>query len=293
MVTLDKLIETLNKVSHESPCDPYKELIWPASLDPDQWTMTPELISLYGTSVYEGLSEVEKKRLSFYEAIGFFTLNIHGERHLMSGMAHLLYLPETKDFSTYLHHFLAEENKHTEYFSRFCNQYGKKIYPDLLQRGLPTEYAKGEEEFLYFAKVLIFEESFDRYNVLMAKDERLPQIVRDINRIHHLDESRHLAFGRRIVKELFDRHSPGWPPGTLKRVQRYLSDYIESFWRDLFNFRVYRDAGLPGDAIGIRDAALLGAQGREHFNLLTKVAVTFLLKNGILEEEPSPPMAAV
>lgn len=285
MKNLSELVRRLCLASQQHHLDPYDGLVYPEALNPeqqDQWFMTPELISLFGTSHYAKMSETERMRLSFYELINFFSLNVHGERHLISGMSFLLYSPLSEDFSSYLHHFLAEENKHMEHFARFCVQYGKKLYPDVLQRGLPKDYQIGEEELLYFVKVVIFEECFDRYNVTMAKDERLPEIVRNINASHHWDESRHLSFGRKIVAELFDQYSQKWQPETLENVRKYVLDYLESFGRDLFNFRVYRDANLSGDPVQIRQAALQSEAGREHFRALTQKTTEFLIETGIL-----------
>ncbi|MGE0526867.1 MAG: diiron oxygenase [Bdellovibrionales bacterium] len=290
-MNLAKLAANLCKVSEEQPLDLKRELHWPDKIDLKQWSMSPELISLYGTETFEQLSEEQQMKLSFFEAVNFFSLNIHGERHLMSGMAKLLYSPEMKDYTPYLHHFLAEENNHSTYFGMFCYRYADKVYPDMNSDGLPREYKKGEQEFLYFAKVMLFEECFDRYNVKMASDNRLPEIVRDINRCHHIDESRHLAFGRQLIKELFERYSPQWGDATLENVRAHIVAYMDSFWRDLFNFRAYKDAGIP-NPIEVRDAALESAQGTRHYQELTKAVSAYFIKTGILNSEPSTSKAA-
>lgn len=293
MMPMNKFVESLCKASVDNELNYFDELKWPESLDINQWFMSPELLSIYGTKYFDSLTIAEQQQLSFYELLNFFSMNIHGERHLMSGMSQLFYKDETREFTKYLHHFLAEENQHIQYFARFCNQYGKKIYPDTLLQSLPTEYQKGEEEFLYFAKVMVFEECLDRYNVSMSKDERLPQIVRSINRVHHLDESRHLAFGRRLLKQIFEEYSPGWSPETTVKVRRYVVDYIESFWRDLFNFRVYRDIKLAGDAIEIRDEVINGPTAIGHYNNLTAVIRNYFITSGILLSEPVPSISFV
>lgn len=288
MLNAKSLVAPLCEASIKHELDYSVELEWPESLDMNQWFMTPELISIYGSKYFDSLTTSEQQRLSFYELLNFFSMNVHGERHLMSGMATLFYKSEMKGLTQYLHHFLAEENQHIQYFARFCDQYAGKIYPDTLLQGIPSEYEKGEEEFLYFAKVLIFEECLDRYNVVMSKDLRLPGIVRSINRVHHLDESRHLAFGRKLVKDLFTEYSAGWSPQTLAKVRRYVVDYVESFWRDLFNFRAYKDANLKGDPIVIRDDVISSPTALQHYNSLTTVINKFLVVNNIVETEPSP-----
>src|SRR5207247_3182916 len=139
---------------------------------------------------------------------------------------------------------LREETKPMVSILNSCLRFATNIYPDK-KMVHPRDYAPGEEDFLFFAKVLIFEKIVAVYNKRMAADPRLHPTAREINRLHHRDESRHLAFGRRLVKELFDRHSPGWAPEVLSGVREYLGDYIRSTWQEYYNPAVYKDAGLP------------------------------------------------
>src|SRR5262249_45171347 len=144
----------------------------------------------------------------------------------------------------YLHHFLDEENEHMTCFGTFCTRYAGKIYPDR-KVAVPRECAPGEEDLLFFAKVLVFEEIVDVYNRRLAADGRLHPLVRDINRRHPLDESRHLAFGRRWVAERFAELAATWPREVIERVRGYVSEYILATWREYYNPSVYQDAGLP------------------------------------------------
>ena len=95
---------------------------------------------------------------------------------------------------------------HMTWFGGFCRRYAGKIYPDR-KLVLPREHAPGEEDVLFFARVMIFELLVDTFNRRMAKDDRLHPLVREINRRHHEDESRHLAFGRLLVEDLW-RQNP-------------------------------------------------------------------------------------
>src|SRR5439155_22632264 len=140
----------------------------------------------------------------------------------------------------YLHHFLDEENNHMMYFGQFCEQYAGKIYaPAHPQKvTLEREHAAGEADFLFFIKLMIFEELGDAYNVRIARDARVVAIVREINRLHHKDEARHLAFGRKIVRELFEHHAPSWSPDKLASIREYLQHYLVSSWDEFYNPRV-------------------------------------------------------
>ena len=284
MATMESLIESLCTASRKTLSDPYADFRWPESLDREQWFTSPELISLYGTPTYEELDDRTRKQLSFFEAVNFYSLNIHGEKPLVEGLSRLLYSAEHRTITSYLHHFLDEENKHMVYFGGFCTRYAGKIYPDR-KVVFPREYADGEEDFLFFAKVLIFEEIVDVYNVRMMKDERLVPIARDINRMHHLEETRHLAFGRAWVREAFQQYSKRWSADTVRGVGTYLAEYMKATWGEYSNPDVYRDAGLP-DPMELRREVLRSERCREHRRAVSDKAVRLLLDCGILQEEP-------
>ncbi len=281
---LSDLVGKLCEASVQDFYSPYAGLDWPEKLEDDAWYFSPELISLFGSEAYAHLDAQGQKRLSFHEAVNFFSLNIHGERSLIEGLAYRLYRKGNDDYTRYLHHFLDEENKHMVYFGTFCVRYAAKVYPDK-KMVLPRNYAPGEEDFLFFAKVLIFEEIVDVYNKRMAADPRLHPIAREINRLHHRDESRHLAFGRRLVKELFDRHSPGWAPEVLSGVREYLGDYIRSTWQEYYNPAVYKDAGLP-NPYDVQKEALSLPSCRSRHEQVSRPWLTMLLRQGILTEDP-------
>jgi P-aminobenzoate N-oxygenase AurF len=284
MSSLAQTITRLCDISRKRFINPYVNFDWPEALDMEQWFVSPELISIYGTDIYNDLSLQQKQRLSFYEAVNFFSLNIHGERSLIEGLAQRLYRTEHNQIAPYLHHFLDEENKHMLYFGGFCLRYAGKIYPNK-KMVFPREYAPKEEDFLFFAKVLIFEEIVDVYNRTMAKDERLAPVARQINLFHHLDEVRHLAFGRKLVKDLFDRYSRVWSKETIQRVSAYLTDYLTMTWKEYYNAHAYHDAGLQ-NPFSVADTVFHNPAVRSRRQAVTQVCLRYLLDNNILDKEP-------
>lgn len=266
--------------------NPYEAIEWPEVLDRSQWFTSPELISLHGTPAWESLSDAGRRELSFWEAVNFYSLNIHGERALMEGLAARLHRPGTEGVSEYLHHFLDEENKHSVWFATFCLRYAGRIYPER-KVVFPRRYEPGEEDLLFFARVLIFEEIVDRYNLAMARDERLVPLARQINANHHAEEVRHLIFGRQVVQALWAEHAPRWAPATVDGVRAHLAQFLTSTWGEYYNATAYSDAGLH-DARAVRRQAWADPHGRERRRALGERAVQFLLDAGVLAEEPSP-----
>ncbi len=277
--------EKLSRGSIKFFYDVHSKFEWPDKLDDSEWAMSPEYVSLFGTPTWDGLSEAQQRKLAFYECGGFFSMILHGERPLLEGMSHRLYTSE-KDLTIteYMHHFLDEENKHMIMFSSFLRRYFGKVYPEK-KVAHARVLAKGEEEISFFAKVLVVEELSDVYNVAMASDERLAPIVRAINHTHHVDEARHIHFGRVYLKQLWDRHTPAWSEEAKQSFRAWLVDYINASWRDFYSPYVYRDAGIP-DPYGVREHALASPVCREHRQRCSMKYVKNLVDCGILAEIP-------
>ena len=131
------------------------------------------------------------------------------------------------------------------WFGTFCRRYAGRVYPDRTV-SFAREYASGEDDVVFFARVAIFEELVDRYNSVMGRDARLAPVARSINGNHHAEETRHLVFGRHVVEHLWGRHRPGWSDDTVDGVRRHLAGYLTSTWRSYYNPDAYRDAGGAG-----------------------------------------------
>jgi hypothetical protein len=283
--TASQLASRLTGASRRKAWDIYSAFNWPSALEPGMWCMPPELISIYGTPAYEALSEDAKRRLSLFEIGNFFSLVLQGERPLVQGLVHRLYLKSTgRDITDYLHHFVDEENKHMVMFGEFCHRYIGKVYPEK-KIALAREYSKGEEEVAFFCKVMVVEELGDYYNVTIERDERVEPLVRQVNRVHHVDEARHLAFGRVHLAELFAQHASGWSAQTLAAFRTWLAEYLRASWGDYYNPTMYRDAGVA-DAYEVRQLALTHPAGVEHRKRASAKLVKYFLKTGLLAEEP-------
>jgi len=286
MATALELAPRLTDASRRKVWDVHTAFDWPERLDPTAgWYMLPELVSIYGTDAWETLSETQRKRLSFYEIVNFFSFVLYGERPLVSGLMNRMYRKRTQGAITeYLHHFIDEENKHMIMFGEFCNRYAGKIYPEK-KLVLPREYAKGEEEVAFFCKVLIVEELGDFYNLKMMTDRTIHPLVAKINKVHHIDEARHLGFGRQFLRELADEHAGNWNEDETKQFQDWLAQYLRSCWGDFYNPAAYKDAGLDGYAT--RKEAMAHPVCAEFRENASRKLVDYFLETRLLSEAPA------
>jgi P-aminobenzoate N-oxygenase AurF len=285
IAAMSDTVERLGELSRAKYTNPYVAVDWPESVDPAaDWFFTPELSSLFGTPYFAELDEERRHLLAFHEATNFFSLNIHGEKALMEGLAARLYRPDLVEITDYLHHFLDEENKHSVYFGGFCQRYAR-IYRSR-HVAFPGRPDREVADLLFFAKVLLFEEHADRYNVLQAKDERLHPLARFINEAHHADESRHLVFNRAIVTAFWNAHSPGWDDEQREEIRAYIGQFFATTWREYYNPDVYADCGFDDPWQVAEDAWNAPAQ-REHRRRISSKCLRFFLSTGLLTREPA------
>jgi len=210
---------------------------------PDRLAMSPALLPLAGLPVYQEMNDERRWRLALLEAVSFFSLNINGERDLMKGLEARLAGDVPAHVSRYLPHFLHEEAAHTEVFRRFCLMDGGFIFRDRQVR-FPQEFLPGEENFVFFARALIFEEIADFYNRKLAADDTLWRLARDINRYHAEDEARHIAFGRLYVSALWEELGKHWTAEEKARIAGSLKRYLQSVQRSYVNADVYQKLGM-------------------------------------------------
>lgn len=274
---IDRLIEA----STEQYYNPYKTFEWPKPLQVDGLWMSRDLMTVHGTEAARELSEEQLRELSKWESVHFYSLNVHGIQELMSEVTDRLYAPGFEVPTPFFHHFLGEENEHMWFFAKFCLEYGGKLYQN---RAMAFPRDKGSpllENFIVFSRILIFEQIVDHFNSRMAADPELPETIRAINRVHHQDESRHIAFGCQVVRALFERLVATGDEAEITAAREYIDRYITSSLHQLYSVDVYRDAGIP-DPFGFRNRLLADPARQEAHQAIAGRTYAFYRRIGVL-----------
>jgi hypothetical protein len=168
------------------------------------------------------------------------------------------------------------------FFAEFCLRYAGRLYPDKRMR-LPAAHDALMESFLVFARILIFEQIVDHYNVRLAADDRLHPTIRHLNHVHHQDESRHIAFGCRIVEMLWQRvRDEGLDETGRRAVSDYLARYLTATVESFYNPAAYRDAGIP-NGFSLRRRLLADPARQEAHAAMLHKTIGFLARIGALD----------
>lgn len=280
---LERVLDILISKTVEDPYEPLKDLTWPDSVPTDRYWMSPALMSIAGTDIEKQLTEERKIELSRWEFINFCSLNVTGIRELLVEMTGRLHTPGFELLSEYLHYLIAEENEHMWYFSKFCLQYAGKIYPD---RALAmSEFKEADiSNLMIFSRILIFEEIVDFYNRKMGKDELLPGFVQKINWLHHMDEGRHIKYGRLYIELFYKQLQEKYPSSKLREIERAIKGFMQISVQKLYRREIYVDAGFdePGK---IRKQLLRDPNRAEINRTLMAGTAKFFKKIGLFTDD--------
>ena len=287
------LLATLNRASErQRRTTPERAADGPTPEREAGWWSPPELISLAGTPAWEAMDGAARRRLSFWETVAFFSMNVHNERRLVAGAIERRDRVEDPEVGAYLDHFVREEQEHTALFETFCARQAGGTFPDraLAFPATADRLGPAAGDFLFFGRVLLFEDLVDRFNVACALDGRLPDPVRGVHRRHHRDEARHLLFGKEMLRRLWSAHQARWSDATRATLAGQLRGFRLAAWRELFSVDAYRAVGLDRP-LELRRAALASPAAADRFRWATTRNLSFIAELG-LPCGPSSPEGA-
>jgi hypothetical protein len=270
--------ERLLRSSARQSYDPDVDIDWDAPVDPTLWGMQPERMSLYGTALWDGLSQEQRVTLSHHEVASIASVGLWFELLLMQMMLRDLY--DEDPTSAHMHYALTEvgdECRHSTMFGKAIGHFGVPAYgpPAKVHRlgRLFNQVVRGPSAY---ASILVAEEILDTWQRELMRDERVQPVTRMVARIHVLEEARHMAFAREEVqRQLRD----------LSRVQLVVQQHLTSqtclmVARSLVNPRVYESVGID-PRVG-RRAALGNPHYRATMRWMGAKPLAFLRDNGLL-----------
>ncbi|MET9345364.1 AurF N-oxygenase family protein [Streptomyces termitum] len=198
----ERLAERLLDASRRHSHDPDAELDWDAPYEDGKWFWPPELVSLYDTPLWRGMSEEQRIALSRHEAAALASLGIWFEVILMQLLVRHVY---DRDLTS--HHVgyalteIADECRHSMMFARMIRKGGTGSYPvPRVHHNLARVLKSVSTTPGSFASTLLGEEVLDWMQRLTFPDERVQPLVRGVTRIHVVEEARHVRYAREELR---------------------------------------------------------------------------------------------
>ncbi|MFV2197669.1 AurF N-oxygenase family protein [Nocardiopsis sp. LOL_012] len=249
----EDIAKRLLRGSAKASFDPLVEIDWDAPVDPDMWGIRPERVSLYGTYLWDRLTEAQRKELSRLEVASIATIGIWFETILMQMLVRHAYDNDpTTNHVQYAYTEIADECRHTVMFAKMVGKLGwhtHRLDPVAHQLGrLFKTIAHGP---LIFAGALFVEEVLDQFQREAVPDEEILPLVRSVSRIHVVEEARHMRYAREEFARDWAERGP--LDRAYTRIMLGLVTYYSA--TRLINPKAYAQVGLdPKEAYRVARA---------------------------------------
>ena len=274
----ERTAERLLRSTAARSYDPDLDIDWSVPPLPDKAFLPEHRCSLYGTPLYARMTPQQRRELGKHEAASVASAGIWLEFVLLRLLAKLAYQgdPASRHVQYALAE-MAEECRHSTMFARMIEWmgapgYGPSRVVHTLGKLLPT-LAYGPA---MWGAILIGEEMTDRYQREMVVDESIQPLVRMVNRIHIMEEARHIGFARAELTRSAAKLSLAELP-----VQRAVLGRVAFIVaRHLISPEVYRSVGL--DPAQAHRVALANPAHHETIRFGGEKIVAFLREAGMI-----------
>lgn len=206
----ERTADRLLTASVEHSFDPLTEIEWAAPEQPGLWFLPEKRVSLYGTPLWDRMSSQQRIELSRHEIASAASVGIWFEVILMNLLSRHVYEQDlTSKHAHYAFTEIADECRHSTMFGLMIDKLGVPAYGpgqrlhkiSRLMFHLPMGPAN-------WAGILVAEEILDTFQREAMNDETVQPLVRSVNRIHVVEEARHVRYARDELPRIVERTHP-------------------------------------------------------------------------------------
>ncbi|WP_301176188.1 AurF N-oxygenase family protein [Actinomadura geliboluensis] len=196
--------ERLLRTSRKHSFDPDVDVDWDAPQDPDVFYIPPQLVSLYETPLWDGLTHRQRVELSKREMCSIASFGIWSEMMLMQSLLMHAYRHRyDSGHFAYALTEIADECRHSKMFGRMVRTCGLRTHrPRALEYHAAKLFGAVYDPMPMFAGTLVVEELTDAFQRLTFPDEDMQPLIRQVTRIHVIEEARHIKYAREELKRL-------------------------------------------------------------------------------------------
>jgi hypothetical protein len=274
----ERVAERLLRSTATVSFDPELDIDWSAPLEEGKAFLLQHRCSLYGTPLWERLTESQRLELGKHEAASIAGFGIWLECVLLRLLGKVAYHgdPSSRHVQYALAE-MAEECRHSTMFARMIERMGTPSYgPSDHVRKLGSILPVVSYGPAMWGAILLGEEITDRFQREMVGDESIQPLMRMVNRIHIVEEARHIGFARAELTRTAARMSRAeraYHRALLARIAFIVA-------RSLISPAVYRSVGLSPHVA--HRAALQNPYHQEAISFGGEKIVAFLDDAGLI-----------
>ena len=234
--------------------DAEKRIDWSQDVDPDDpMQIVEEMLPLYGTPLYEKLSDRQKSDLRYHSQVHNLSQFLHGEQGALVCSARIVQDVPTLESKFYAATQVMDEARHVEAYRRLLKEKFRFAYPisPPLQRLLEQALTDKRWDFTYLGMQVLIE------GLALAAFQRIRDYAKNplcqaVNAYVMQDEARHVAFGRIALREYY--------PQLTEAERREREEFViegSYFLRDRLNSaEMWERIGIdPKDALSAHAAS--------------------------------------
>jgi hypothetical protein len=270
--------QRLLRASLDHSFEPTTDIDWDAPLVDGLWGIPQHRSSLYGTDLWESLTEEQRRTLTIHEVCSVARIGLWFEMILMQMLLRYAYDRDPRRrHIQYALTEIADECRHSIMFATMTERYGVPDYaPRRLTQNLGRLFKTIGSGPAMFAGALFVEEVLDQFQRESMHDETVQPLTRMVNKIHVIEEARHVRYARGELVRIMPK---------VNRLERELARYFSAriayvVARNLVHPEVYRSVGIDPE-VG-RKAALANPHWQSSLRWSARKLVPFLRDQGII-----------
>ena len=195
----DKTAARLLRAAVERSYDAEVDIDWDEPWLEEKLFYPPHRLTLYGTRIWDKLSPEQRVELGKHEMVRVFSFGILVEG-VLSVMLYRNIADGTlvDDSTRYMLTEIGDETRHSIMFSRAVNKIGVEptLFPPFVTKAVMGVISLLPLGAWSFGWTLLFEEVLDRLQREAVPDEEIQPHLRQVFKIHVLEEARHITFAR-------------------------------------------------------------------------------------------------
>jgi hypothetical protein len=258
--------------------DPTTEVDWEVEQPADMLYEPDRCCSLYGTPLWEQLTVEQRATLTKHEVASIASVGIWFEEILMQMLLRYAYDRDLtrKDIQWTLTE-IADECRHSIMFASMIKAFDVPNYGvGRVAHELGRIFKAISNNVLTFAGTMYVEEILDGLQREAMDDESIQPLVRQVSRIHVIEEARHISYAREETLRAQTNSGP------LRRTynQFMIGLIVHEATRSLIHPDVYANAGL--DAKTARTAAAANPNWRATKGRVAEKVLGFFDECGLI-----------
>ncbi len=213
-----------------------------APLDPDKLFLPPEVVSLYGTPLWEAMTHEQRRELSRQELADVLSVGIWFENLLNRLLLRELMTSDPRSgYSQYTLTEMGDECRHMMMFGKLVDRIEAKPYwPNRYERLTISALQLFLRGAMVWVGALVGEEIFDALQRRTHDDPELQPLVARAMRVHVTEEARHIGFAR----DALARRVPTMSRAEIAYTRLCVAVAAPLFVHLLTNWHMYARAGI-------------------------------------------------